>query len=390
MAKLDFRIPRDRAIILQNTAAAGGGLRTRNENIVVASGYNSISTGAGNIAGSTPRDILVAGHNSRIRQAGNIVQVQIFIADSYNPGGGDIYFKVWRKDGGTYDKVGEEDVTSKLTKNQINLITLDAPIAVLEGDYIGWKFDSTDETVGSPAYAFGTGIIWFTTAEAMPDVNADFESKGTIALDITTKVYMQAPLMVGIGDSLIAGHTSHYSFIETTDTTVLTNQIMYQLAQLDADIIYQNMGIGSQTSTNVEARFTEDSVDLKPRYTVLLVGVNDIAGAVAKSTYIAKMTAMLDEMASASIVPIILKILPWTNGNNTQMQTRDDWMSDLEILVATYTGSVWVDCDSAIGEFRVGGDPGNLWDIQAIYNDDGVHLNEAGYTKVAETIYALL
>lgn len=33
-----------------------------------------------------------------------------------------------------------------------------------------------------------------------------------------------------------------------------------------------------------------------------------------------------------------------------------------------------------------GGDPGNLWDIQPDYDDDGVHLNELGYTAAANKI----
>jgi hypothetical protein len=70
------------------------------------------------------------------------------------------------------------------------------------------------------------------------------------------------------------------------------------------------------------------------------------------------------------------------------MQTRDDWMTDLQALVATYAGSVWVDFDSAIGRFRVGGDAGNLWDIQTTpdYNDDNIHLTLLGYAKMAESI----
>ena len=95
---------------------------------------------------------------------------------------------------------------------------------------------------------------------------------------------------------------------------------------------------------------------------------------------------MLNACAANNIIPVICKILPWTNGDNAEMQTRDDWMTDLQALVATYAGSVWVDFDTDMGQFRVGGDAGNLWDLKAIYNADGVHPNLAGYVKMAEVI----
>jgi len=111
-----------------------------------------------------------------------------------------------------------------------------------------------------------------------------------------------------------------------------------------------------------------------------------------KTQFLAYWTVSLDALAAANIIPVVCKVLPWTNGTNGQMQTRDDWMTDLEALVATYTGSVWVDFDTAIGKFRAGGDEGNLWDIQTVpdYDADGVHLTLLGYTKMAEIIDAAI
>jgi hypothetical protein len=96
---------------------------------------------------------------------------------------------------------------------------------------------------------------------------------------------------------------------------------------------------------------------------------------------------MLNAGIANDIVPVVCKIFPWTEGPTEQLQLRDSIAVDVRsLLTASYPSAVWVDVDSAIGQFRVGGDAGNLWDIKTIYNGDGVHLNAAGYLKVAEVI----
>jgi lysophospholipase L1-like esterase len=156
---------------------------------------------------------------------------------------------------------------------------------------------------------------------------------------------------------------------------------------LDALYTYQNMGIGSQTSTMVAARFTADVVNLKPKIALIQGAVNDISGGlITEATFLSNYTTMLDACVTASIVPVICKMIPWTNGTNANMQTCDTWMASLQALVATYSSAVWVDFTTELGQFRVGGDVGNLWDLKAAYAADGVHPNLAGYTKMAELI----
>lgn len=297
-----------------------------------------------------------------------------------------VHFKIWRQNGSTYDLVGEENVLSKISPESTNLITLDSSIAALEGDFIGWGLEGP---AYNTFYAGGSGKIYYLNDEA-DNSNFDWESETPVSLDIATRVYMQAPLMIGIGDSLMSGYADHNSFIQSEDVTDIEHQIMYQLSQLNSDIVYQNMGRGGNNSTQVASRFTADVLNLKPGHVIILVGVNDLAQSVSKATYIANMTTILNACETNSIYPIVVKILPWSNGSNANMQLRDDWMADLEDLTETIDGCVFVDCDSAIGEFRTGGDAENLWNIQSVYNGDGTHLNEEGYAKIAETIYAAL
>ena len=200
---------------------------------------------------------------------------------------------------------------------------------------------------------------------------------------------MQAPLAVGIGDSIIAGHPAHNTYLEAVRTvdTAIPNQIMYQLNQINSDYVYQNMGIGGDDSSETLTRFTKDCINLKPKLALINPSVNDISGGViSKATFLSNYTTMLDACVTNNIVPVVFKMMPWTSGSNANMQKRDDWMADLQALTATYSNSVWVDFDVTIGKFRTGGDVGNLWDIQTAYNADGVHLNLAGYTAAAALI----
>jgi lysophospholipase L1-like esterase len=353
----------------------------RNADEVEASGYPAINTGADNLSFTSPRYFFDKNNALRIRQNGVITKISFYLVKGAT---NIMYFQIWRKDGATYDLVVQEDISASLV-NGVNTITLATTFNVIEGDFVAIGGTSTSGFTATGGYLAGS--LRYTTAETPTTTDYDWDSKPSLAFVLPIKTYQQAPLMVGIGDSIMAGHTAHYSYVESSFTSSIANQILYQLNQLNSNFVYQNMGIGSQTTTDIVARFTADVVNLKPRVAIIQGGVNDIAGAVAKATFIANYTTMLDACAANSIIPVVCKIIPWSAGTNVQMQTRDDWMTDLQALVATYTDSVWCDFDSAIGEFRAGGDAGNLWDIKAEYNADNVHLNQDGYTAMAEVIY---
>ena len=365
-------------------------LLERNTDIVDAGGYPAIATGAGNINCSTIlRNTFGYTNWNRIRQPGLITKFSYYVATTAAdlPNITNLVLKIWRKDGATFDLVAEEDFLNKISGvlETVAEITLDTPILVERGDYVGFEALAT-ETNTKFLFATGTGDIFYEDGAEPSDTDYDWLAQTSLTVNQLTKVFMQAPLIVGIGDSLIAGHGLHNSYLEQAQGDAPEKTIMGKLNTLDSRFIYQNMGIGGEASTAIEARFTADVVDLKPKYSVILAGVNDLAGSVDKSIYLANMTSMLDLCNANNIIPIIIKILPWTNGTNIQMQSRDDWMADLKVIAGN-NSSIFIDCDSTIGQFRIGGDVGNLWDIQTVYDDDGVHLTEAGYTKIAELIF---
>lgn len=198
------------------------------------------------------------------------------------------------------------------------------------------------------------------------------------------------PQVVCIGDSLTSGSITHSSFstLGTIPNTAysLADAYPYKLGQLTG-LSYQNLGIAGQTSTQIQARFATDVVALKPASVVILCGTNDVSQGATLATYLANVKAMLESCRDNAIVPIVVTIPPSTAQNNTLGQTRDSFNAALKTLAAAYADCVLVECGAALGQYRAGGDPGNLWDLQAAYNSgDGTHLNAAGYQVLAQLI----
>ncbi|MFC1613280.1 SGNH/GDSL hydrolase family protein [Patescibacteria group bacterium] len=364
-----------------------------NSDLVITGPYDTATSGTANWGKTSTtgtRDFISIGQKYRIRQNGTISRVKLYVASVTNTDG--LYVMVWRKDGSTYDLVGiSNNIVNDVTGSTINTVDLSSPISgVQEGDFYGYRL--VISTTGMPVQLFArtsqTGVTTYYADEESSATDYNWTSKLSMAgAVVPIEMHMQAPQVVFIGDSIMQGATAHTSYLMTTDESAPETTIEYQLSALTG-YTYQNMGIGSQTTANISVRFTADVLNLKPKIVVIEGGVNDIAGSVAKSVFIANWTSMLDAaQADSSITSIIvLKILPWTNGTTVQMQTRDDWNASLSTLASSYSKAIVVDANSYVGQFRAGGDEGNLWDIQTAHNADGVHFNQAGHTQIAQAI----
>ncbi|MDD5041488.1 MAG: DUF2341 domain-containing protein [Candidatus Peribacteraceae bacterium] len=361
---------------------------TANSDLVIVGPYDTATSGNGNWGpGANTMDFVSVGHKYRIRQNGSITRVRLYTKLTASMTG--FYIRIWRKDGATYDLVGtSNNIASQLAADQYSTIDLSTPITgVQEGDYYGYRIEA-----GGAFYArtSQTGVTTYAITNSTPS-DTDFDWEGQTAFAGTVlpiELYMQAPQIVGIGDSIMSGAPNHAAYLVSSLTT--SNPSTTILANLSTltGYTYQNMGVGGQTTTSIASRFSADVLNLKPRVVVSEGGVNDINGGGSKTTFINNWTAMLDAAEADSAVTrvLVLKILPWTNGTTTQMQTLDDWNASLATLAAGYSKAVVVDVSSYVGQFRVGGDPGNLWDIQAAYDADGVHFTAAGYAQIAQAL----
>lgn len=180
------------------------------------------------------------------------------------------------------------------------------------------------------------------------------------------------PYFIAIGDSIIAGDVD------------VSSQISYLLAQ-KWNCTYLNKGISGQTTTQIAARFRTDVVNLKPTMAIIEGGVNDLDRGGDEMTFLNNWESMLRNCRLHRIQPVVLLIMPWSNGTNAQLQTRDIWNAGLRSLAESYAATM-VDTDSYLGQFRIGGDEDNLWDILDEYTNDGTHFTLQGNMKIVEAI----
>src|SRR5260370_25571005 len=106
---------------------------------MIRSGTPNWGTG---IAGSAhTREVLAHGEKYRLRQNGIVQRLRVNLQDPTGLTG--FYFRIWRKIGSTYDMVGSSENLAPEMMAGPNTLDLKRPIAVLEGDYYGYRTEST-------------------------------------------------------------------------------------------------------------------------------------------------------------------------------------------------------------------------------------------------------
>lgn len=355
---------------------------------------SGLSWGLTYATGSTSREFITIGQQYQIRQTGTISRVRLYVDNTRYITG--FYIKIWRKNAdNNYDLVGtSNNLVSNLSGGSINTIDLTSPITgVQEGDFYGyiieWDGDNSQDRYNFIARTGLSSVTsYYLDNNIASSTNYNWTSKTAVSGSVLPiELYMTPPQVVFIGDSIIAGHPTAGSFLETVGVGISTSTIEYKFHEITG-YVYQNMGIGGQTTTSIGSRFVRDMVDLHPGLAVIEGGVNDLANSGTKATFIGNWTSMLAAAQADSNIKIILvlKILPWTNGTGAQMQARDDWNASLETLAANYSKAIVVDASSYVGQYRAGGDANNLWDIKSEYDSDGVHFNPAGHTAIAQAL----
>lgn len=211
---------------------------------------------------------------------------------------------------------------------------------------------------------------------------------GMAVPNIAPAGYTGALQFVWIGDSLISGYGSTGDR-NSVSHMYATKRWHTEFFRTHGIVAYNclNKGIGGQNITQIEARYAADVVANDPDYAVNEGGINDVIGGTAEATFLAKRTAMTAAAAAAGIIPVEVLLGPWTNATTAQAEKRDLWNADLISALAAYPSAIIVDLSEALGKNRPGGPSGNLWDIKTEYSFDGLHLNNAGYTAMAQAVY---
>ncbi|MCG7849540.1 MAG: SGNH/GDSL hydrolase family protein, partial [ANME-2 cluster archaeon] len=364
------------------------------------------------------REFIATGHDSRIRQNGDINEIRLGIKDYDNIEV--FYFTIWRRntEGTTespYDKIySTGNIRGSLIKvsDCIYEYTFTVPLEdVQEGDFYGYGIKTTKSGDYIDAlYAFEKGnteddsypygpnhqTYFKNLSGSYPEVldgfywedNADGYSDDVFVIEC----YMDNPYMIFIGNSIIAGFgypDEHYSFIEPQPVTDPTGTISYQWSNLDGDKSYQNMGINGDYIDEIDSRFVKDAVDLNPQYILIEGGVNDINRGSDADYVMNYWGNMINKTyyADPQIIPVILLILPYNNYYLEQQYKLDRINAvnaELIEMAKDYPGSIVVDARDYVG-FP---DDDGYWRIDPDKtSDDWLHYNRVGNQAIAQAIY---
>ena len=329
--------------------------------------------------------VLNLANKTRIRQTGKLGSVQFYTKDLPTSS---LKFVIWRKTGHIYNKIYSQEMLLFLEPNSgSSILLLPNPIDVLEGDYTGFSFTSDGPQTTFQALAQTGGCAYYTSD---PGNSSDFVTgaiQGNFYIPLIGRTNI-SPIISFIGDSIVEGQPESLSFINDGITNTFTTTFPYKV-QTNLNITGQNLGIGGQTSTQIKNRFGNAIREYtKPKYVVINGGINDIAAAVSNSTIISNYTQMLDICILNNIKAFILLVLPYNFSTTLQARQIDDLNNSLISLAVTKNATI-IDARSDVGQFRPGGDAGNLWNINPLYlaNDGlGMHYKSSGYKLIGNKV----
>lgn len=387
--------------VTQLTASAGN---------TVAMGYDAITTGAADFGASgTEFHVLTYSHKNRIRQVGSLTQVK-FYTPSKPAQLTAFYIEVWRAtdpDNPTsFTRISQEDVLASITAATTNTVTLASPVSVQEGDFIGYGYTASSDPGNFLDSITGIAASSYTTTSTPSASGYAWKSQTSVTNILPMQGYVgTAPLIVFVGDSIMSGVASsgsyNRSFIEAEDKTLSTHKVEYYVQKaLSANggisgITYQNMGVGGQPLTTIRARITADVVNLTPKICVINGGINgSTTGLSSTSTYeyISEWQKILDLLEAANIVTFVESIMPWESTSTADARRIDEINERIKALCRTrYKGVFFVDQGITLGKFRSGGDAGNRWDWNDLYDSgDGLHPNAAGHIARSKNIIQVM
>lgn len=366
---------------------------TANPDLVLCGPYGTIQSGAANwgtgiSGGAHTREFFTLANNYRVRQTGIIQRIRVNLQDATGLTG--FYFRLWRKIGTTYDMVGSSENLAPVMAVGPNTLELKRPIAALEGDFYGYRIEST---AAANFYARSGVRSRSVTDGNVPVSDFDWQAQSpSLSRALPIEMYMRAPVLVGIGDSIISGYPNNHTLVESDLTTLPETDIVSYLGE-QWRVTRQNMAIPADPITDVVARFTTDVVNLKPRLALLEGGP---AANIARSdglgqtldTYLSTFKKLLDACQANSIKPVVLLILPGGPGTTlSQARQIDGWNAALRELAKGYAGAVTIDASTYVGAARSDGPAGNLWRIDPAFSaGDPWHCNPAGYHRIAQAI----
>lgn len=182
-------------------------------------------------------------------------------------------------------------------------------------------------------------------------------------------------VVVALGDSLTAGY-------RTLDPYALDPRVPYpaQLMTLINDRLKGqtqafviNAGINGDDTDRMLWRFRQTVTTEKPEIVVIWGGINDLGAAKDQEEVMENLTKLYDLCRETGATPVACTLTP-TRLTSTKIRR----LNELIRAYASEKGLVLVDLFYGLVDVE-----GNL---RQEYSDDGVHLTQAGYRRIAEIV----
>ena len=159
--------------------------------------------------------------------------------------------------------------------------------------------------------------------------------------------------------------------------------------QFFKDNNFAGRGIGGQVSSQMLVRFRRDVVDLKPKYVVILAGINDIArndGYISLENTFGNIVSMCELAKANKIKPVLCTLVPSYNIRwRPAIKDTKEQVDRLNDMIKAYAKAKHyklVDYATILGdaEGKTRGD----------YSQDTVHPHLAGYKVMEEALLKVL
>lgn len=185
-----------------------------------------------------------------------------------------------------------------------------------------------------------------------------------------------------IGDSIVNGSTDYEPIPPSGDTNF---SIGHWVNLLSTNLIgvggigWTNHGVGSRTfALMVSNGDYLDALTSKPQYLVIHCGVNDVNLSVSWNTLVGHLNTIAQAAKNSNATVVVDEIFPWSNGTDAQNITVRSYNTNFSTWVQTNANAgKLLRTHDAMGQTRVS--TGQLDDLLANYDKDGVHLTTNGY-----------
>lgn len=257
-------------------------------------------------------DFVSISDYTRVKIAGAVDRVRFYLAAIPAGTFTDYIIRVWRKDGATYDLIGEVTIAKAALVAGVNEHVNSSPFNVLPGDYVGIAIvgDQTNNVISVSRGASGVGRFNLTYPNSSTNMNWD----GATAATVYCKIQLIADAntyAIGRRGVIIGNSTVADKFTLSTIGTAISDFVFTE-EELRAG--YQALSIAKPGDDIDDQRAAWNALTDHTQYSwvTLQIGINDMSPAEPASSALARYQTLVNDIRADApdIIIIVSKMMP--------------------------------------------------------------------------------